>query len=294
MPSPYPYPAPTVSGVNITVSAYLQNPARVQRAIENLALQRFLADLIFGQGPAAGGGSVIYDQVTASDLYLARDVQEIEPGSEFPILNDTEPSPLVAIIRKYGGEVMLTDESVRRDRRDLLNREMTRLRNTIVKKLDTVAMAALRAAPTNTGTTSGLWSAAATDIPKDLASMVNLITQLDMGYEPDTALINPDQEMDLLSDKDIRDALPREKSDIPFVTGRLGRLQGLDFIVSNRVNVGEVWVMQRRMVGGISDEVPLYARPLHDDRRETWFLHGARAAVPYITDPKSVTRFTGA
>jgi hypothetical protein len=294
MPSPYPYPAPTIAGVNITVSAYLQNVPRVQRAIENLALQRFVTDLIFSAGPAATGGAVVYDQVTAVDLYLARDVQEIEPGSEFPILNDTEPSPLVAIAKKYGGEVLLSDESVRRDRRDLLNREMTRLRNTIVRKYDTLSMTALRNAPVNTLTASGDWSTAATDILKDTASAINLISLLDMGYEPDTALINPAQELDLLSDADIRAALPRERSDVPIATGKLGRLLGLDWVVSNRVNAGEVFIMQRKAAGSISDEVPIYARTIHDDRREAWFIHGARVGVPYITDPKAVTRVTGA
>lgn len=295
MPGPYPQDAPAVAGNKITVSAFLNNPPRVQRSIESLTVQRFVADLIFASGPQATGGSVIYDQLTSSELFTERDVQEIEPGSEFPILNTGEVSPLVAIARKYGGEVMLTDEAVRRDNRQLLNREMTRLRNTIIRKVDTLSMAALRAAPTLTMTASGDWTTAATDIISDLATAINMVTAQDLGYEaPDTALINPAQELDLLRDADIRNALPRERTDVPIATGNLGRLMGLDFIVTNRVNAGEVFFLRRKIAGNVSDEVPLYARPIRDERRETTFVHGARVAVPYVTDPKVVVRLTGA
>lgn len=295
MPGPYPAGAPVVAGNNITVDAFLRNPARVQRAIENLTYQRFIADVLFTAGPTAEGGAVVYDQVVdEGHLFLERDVQEVEPGSEFPILNSGQAMPLVAVARKYGGEVFLTDEQVRRDRRDVLARETTRLRNTIVRKVDTVAMAALRAAPTQTLAASGDWGTVAGAAIADTATASNMVSSLDMGYEVDTAFLNPAQELDLLLDSSIRDALPRESTTVPIATGKLGRLMGVDFVVTNRVNPGEVFYVDRGMAGSISDEVPLYARPIRDERRESVFIHGARVVVPYVTDPKSVVRVTGA
>jgi hypothetical protein len=293
--STYPPAPPVVSATNlITVSLFLNSPARVQRSIETLAYQRFVADLVFGMGPNANGGAVIYDQLADGMLFLDRDVQEIAPGDEFPLLVGSAPVPLVAIARKWGGEVMVTDEEARRDNRNVLARELVRLRNTIIRKVDTLAMAALRAAPTNTMTASGSWAVAATDIIADLAQAIENVTSKDLGYEPNTVLINPAQEVALLKDADIRTALPRERTDVPIATGNLGRLMGQDFVVSNRINAGEVFVLERGTVGGISDEVPLYTRPIHDDRREVTFLHGARVTVPYVTDPLAATRITGA
>jgi hypothetical protein len=294
MPGPYPPDAPTVSGSKITVDVFLNTPARVNRAVQALTFQRFIADIIFGTGPQASGGAVVYDQVTTSDLYLARDVQEIEPGSEFPILTGTEPTPLVAIAKKYGGEVFLTYEQVRRNNRQVLNREMTRLRNTIVKRVDTIALNFLNAAPINTMAASGDWSLAATDIIADIADATGVIEDLDMGYSPDTVLLNPTQHRDLIKDKDIRDALPREKSDVPIATGKLGRLMGLDFISSNRVPAGTVYVLQRGIVGGLSDEIPAYAKVIDSERDERQYIHGARVVTPYVTDPKAVVKITGA
>lgn len=294
--SPFPPVAPTISGRLITVDEFLRNPPFVQRAIMELTTQRFVSDVIFSAGPPADGGAVIYNQVSAVDLFLTRDVKEIAPGSEFPILTGPEFVPLVALAKKYGGEVFLTDEEVRRDRRDILNRETIRLRNTIIRKVDTLGMAALRAAPTTAQTASASWAVSTTDIIGDLVVAAGAIDALDLGYVADTVLVNPAQETAMLKQKNIRDALPRENfGGEPLIrTGNLGRLLGMDFIVSNRVNAGEVWVLQRKIVGGISDEVPMYARPIREDRRERVFIHGARVPTIYVTDPLAVVRITGA
>lgn len=291
---PYPPAAPTVAGFDLTVSLFLQSPPRVQRAVRDLTLQRFVADVAFGTGPTATGGSVMHDQVTTPDLYMNEDVEEIAPGAEFPILTSPEVAPIVAVARKYGGEVFLTAEQIRRNNTQVLNREMTRLRNTIIRRVDTIAMATLRAAPIQTMAASGDWSAAATDIVADLVTAAGMVNSLDMGYVVDTALINPAQQVDLLKDKDIRDALPKERNDSIIRTGNLGQLMGIDFLVSNRVAPGEVILLQRGIVGGISDELPLYARTFEEPRPERTYVHAARVPAAYVTDPLAAVRVTGA
>lgn len=289
----YPYAPPSANGTQITVEQYLNNPTRVQRAIDELANNRFIADVIFSQGPAVQGGAVLYDQILGPETsFTEDDVQEIEPGSEFPLLGTGELAPSVAVARKYGGEVMLTDEAVRRDRRDLLGRNMTRLRNTIVRKVDTVAMAVLDAAPILTYA-GAAWNGVGVDIFAELAAARYESTSLDMGYEPDTVLINPQEELTLTSDPDIRDALVNAGDTSLLRSGQVGQVGGLTFLRSSRVPAGTAYLLERKTAGSISDEVPLYARPLHDDRRETWFVHGGRVAVPFVTDPKAVVKLTG-
>lgn len=292
---PFPPAPPTVNGELITVSMFLRDPVRVQRTIEDITNLRFVGDVIFGQGPDAAGGTILYDQITdQGQIFLDRDVEEIAPGADFPLLNGLEQGPLVAVAKKYGGEVFLTDEDIRRDRRDKLGRRLTQLRNTIVRKVDRIAMAALRAAPIIQQTASADWSTASTDITRDLAVGKNGITRLELGYQPDTALIHDDQELDLVSDKDIRDALPRERNDSLIRTGNVGRLMGLDFITTSQVAAGEVFILQRKVAGSISDEIPLYTRVIPEARTERTYLHGARLPAAYVTDPKSVVRITGA
>lgn len=297
MPTPYPPAPPTVSGANITVDAFLRNPTRVTRAIEALTLNRFFADQIFSAGPPAEGGAVIYDQITEGEFFTDRDVQAIEPLAEFPIVNSGEHTPLVAAVTKWGGAVELSEEAIRRDRRDVLARELTRLRNTLVRKIDAVALAVLNAAPIQTDTASDDWTGGNNlDIIADLEGARTAIDEQDMGYIADTVILNPAQALDLRTDPDVRAAMPREN----MATNMLGApdLSGFlrfpNWYVTNRQTAGTIHVLASRQVGSISDEVPVYSRVVVDDLRERRVIQAARVPAIYVTDPKACIKITGA
>ena len=237
---------------------------------------------------------VIFDQVTASQLYTDRDVQAIEPGSEFPIVSSGETTPMVAAVTKWGGAAVLTDEAVRRDSRDVLNRELTKLRNTIVRKVDTVAIAALNAAPIVplVGTD---WDSPTTGDPiLDLAKGRSLIDDADMGYVADTVLINPKQYVALMSLKAVRDSLPRESTTgNPIASGQLNGYMGFTWYVSNRVAIDTAFILSSKMAGSLRDELPLYSRVVPQPERERTLVQAARVTVPIVTDPKAVVKITG-
>lgn len=290
----YPPAPPTIDGQGrITVEQFLKTPSRVTRVINDLTRERFLAEKIFGTGDAQGG-AVIYDQVTASELYTSRDVQAIDAGSEFPIVSSGESAPKVAAVTKWGGAAVLTYEAVRRDSRDTLNRELTKLRNTIVRKVDTVAIAALDAAPIQTVVGTD-WSDPATGNPiLDLAAGRSGIDDQDMGYTADTVLINPAQYVDLMGRKDVREALPREGvAANPIASGQLSGYMGFTWYVTNRVAAGTAYILSAQMAGSLRDELPLYSRPIDQPERERWLVQAARVTVPIVTDPKAVRKITG-
>jgi hypothetical protein len=290
----YPPGGPVVAGNLITVDSFLRNPSRVQRVVENLALNRFVADLIFANGDAQGG-AVIYDQVTGSDLFTDRDVQAIEPGSEFPIVDVGEVSPKVAAVTKWGGAALITYETRRRDNRDVLNRDLTRLRNTIIRKVDTVAMAALAAAPVTTQVASGDWTTTG-DIIGDLETARSAIEDVDLGYEADTIIINPSQRIDVRKNAGLRAALPREAAaGNPVTTTDLnGLLNFPNWVVTNRVPAGTIWVLNAKVVGSQRDELALYTRVVDQPDRERTLVQAARVTVPIITDPLAAVKITGA
>lgn len=290
----YPPGPPSVDGSGrITIEQFLKQPSRVQRVITDLTNERFLAERIFGSGDAQGG-AVIYDQVTASELYTSRDVQSIEPGSEFPIVTSGESTPKVAAVTKWGGAAVLTYEEVRRDSRDVLNRELTKLRNTIVRKVDTVAIAALNAAPIAGGVGTS-WSDMTNGAPiTDLAVGTSGVNDSDMGYEADTILCNPAQRVSLLSRKDVRDALPRESTAAnPIASGQFQGFMGLTWYFSNRVPAGTAFILASTQAGSLRDELPLYSRSIDQPERERWLVQAARVTVPIVTDPKAVYKLTG-
>lgn len=295
MPTTYPPAPPTIDGQGrITVEQFLKTPSRVQRVIADLTRERYIAERIFGQGDAQGG-AVIYDQLTGSDnLYTERDVQAIEPGSEFPLTDVGELAPKVAAVSKWGGAGIITYEAARRDARDVLNRKLTRIRNTIVRKVDTVAIAALNAAPVG-GTVGTDWSDPATrDAVGDVARATNHIDNLDLGYVADTVLVNPTQELELFLDKSIRDALPRESAATnPIASGRVSGLMGLTWYATNRVPLGTAYVLASTQAGSLRDELPLYSRVVDQPERERYLVQAARVTVPIVTDPLAVYRLTG-
>jgi hypothetical protein len=94
----------------------LNQPTRVTRAVNDISLQNFWADRLFSIPGGVSGGTVLYDVLTSNDLYPTRDVQNVEPGGEFPILTMDRPTPQVAQVEKFGGKFFVTDEA--RDRND--------------------------------------------------------------------------------------------------------------------------------------------------------------------------------
>ena len=307
--TPFPQPSPTISGVDVTASVFLRNPARVQKAITDFTVQRFVMDRIFSQGPTATGGAVVYDQVTGTFFFLDRDVQEVRPGSRFPILAGGEQLPSVAVVRKLGGEVMLTDEAVRRDNRDLVGREIRRLGNNVVRYVDASAVAALNAAPIYTMTASGSWSTA--DVLADIATGAEMIYGPDLGYVPDTILINPGNHAAMIKNTSLRSYLPRENINMtaarmgadheptgatianPIFGGFLNMLEGLTIYLTNRVPLGTTYLLQSKQVGSYSEEIPEYYKTIYEPREETTYIHGARITVPYVTDPLACCKITG-
>ena len=297
MPDVFPPSPPTVAAPLISIEAWLLQPARVIRTLTDLTSQRFIADRIFSQGPAAVGGAVIYDQVTGQDLYpLTRDVQEIEPGSEFPNVDAGDLYPLVARTSKWGGQAMITYEERDRDRRDQVGRKLTKLRNALVRKVDAVAIAALYAAPINTSAASGLWGTNATDIFSDVVTAKVLVQRQDMGYESTRGLISYNTAASMLKNTTLRSSLPRENvgSPNPVLVGRLAGVAGIDeWYATNRMPDTDAILLSGQQAGSISDERPLYTRVVDDPKRETVWVMAGRLTVPYVTDPKSVVRITG-
>lgn len=296
MTSPYPPGSPTASGTTLTVDTALNSPPYVQRLIEDLTLQRFIADFIFAAGPPAPAGSVLYDQVTAALLYAERDIQEVEPASEFPLLTFPGTTPLVANVKKWGGAFFITDEARDRNRFDVLARNLRMTTNTIIRKMDTVAVAALNAAPILTQAASGDWSTPATDIISDIQTAKSTVSQQDMGYEIDTILLNPAQALDIRKDADIRSVLPRENLGAnPLFSDDLSGLLGIpNWIESNRVAAGTVFAVQSQIVGSRSDEQGLTSEVIPDRRRQITYVQAWRKVVPYVTDPKAAIKITGA
>jgi hypothetical protein len=291
----YPGAFPTVNGDKITVEQWMHAPTMLRRTLENWLSQRWIADFIFSSGDAQGG-AVIYDQLTAQDLYPDGEPGDIAPGAEFPNVDTSDPTPKVARVTKRGLQTKLTYEHVRRNDRDTFTRKLTKLRNGLLRRVDTVTFAALDAEPLiqSVAAAKPLTDPTADPI-NDFLGAIQEVDENDLGYKIDTVIINPQEFYRLLGRKDIRDALPRENTTInPILSRRMsGFLEIPNWIVSNRQTAGRARVLQAKVVGSQRDEVPFYSRNIDEPKREVWYIQAARVNVPIVTDPYAIVNLTG-
>lgn len=307
---PVTYPG---GSTRITVEALLRQPRLISRALTDLSWKRFVADKIFTRGTAdqVAGGAALYQKSEA--IFPDRLAEEVGVRSEYPRTGWTE-TVFAALVKKYGLEVPIADETKRRNQMDVVARAQRKLSNAVVKFVDTVAMTLLSSDPgVQTFAASGAWATAATDIVFDIAKALNLISNVDEGYMGDTMIVNPAQELNLISDKDIRDALPRESAPVnSVVTGRPVPLLGLAQILStNACPAGTIYVLESKMVGTIADELPmadegytgydpgdgkpvLQVKVYREDETDESIVRAARFPAMWIAEPKAAVKITGA
>jgi hypothetical protein len=293
-PVTFPLGPPTYSGNTLTVDTALQQPTRVTRRIADITLQRFITSAIFATGAGVTGGAVVYDQSTLNDLYLDRDVERVGPGDEFPLVTSTRQAPQVALVEKWGGKFYITDEA--RDRNDIthFNNQTTKLANTIVRKVNTLAVATLEAAIAGLGgagtfvgnnwsavvtsgtsqSVAGLWPAA------DFAKAAMLADVEELGIVYDLWLLNPQEAMRLavIYGPSLADVLASN---------------GITTYVSNRIAAGTGYAVARGQVGELRVEKPLGTETWREGRVESTWVQSSVRPVMYVTDPFAVKKITG-
>lgn len=291
---PYPLAAPTVSGTTITVEMMLEQPTRITRYISDITLQRFWFDRVFSAGGGVSGGSIIYDQLVANDLYPTRDVQNVEPGAEFPVITSDDPTPLVAKVEKFGGKAFITDEAVRRNDSGKLQRNLNKIGNAIVRKLHTKAIAVLDAEIAarssalsvvgnnwNTVVTGGSSQSNASLWPlADLGKVQTLAEKDELGVVYDTLLINPDQALALTNAYG-----PQWRA--------LLREAGWDVVSTPRVAAGTAYVAEGGGVGEFRLEKGLSTETWREHKIQATWVQSDVAPVFVVTNPYSVRKLTG-
>lgn len=296
MPVTFPLGPPTVSGNELSVDTALKQPTRITRRIADLTLQKFIVSRIFAQGGSVSGGAVVYDQAVLNELYLDNDVERVGPGDEFPIVGSSRQAPKVAEVEKYGGKFFVTDEA--RDRNDIahFNNQVTMLANTIVRKVNTRAVAELEAAITalgGAGTFVGNnWNSVVTagssasnhDLwpLNDFAQAQLLADQDELGVTYDVWIVNPVQKAALVSiygASGLREIL--EEMEIREV------------YASNRVANGSAYAVASQQVGELRMEQPLRTETDRVVKNEKTLVQSSVRPVMYVTNPYSIKKVTG-
>ena len=295
MPVTYPPLAPAVTADGtLSISRFLNSPALLQRRLRTLAENRFIGDVLLTGRAAPSGGAVQFEQ--GESIFQDRPVEAIEPGARFPTTSLGQGTSLVAAVRKWGIDTIVTDEAVRRLLMNPVERAFAKLTNGVVRQVDVVSLAAINAAVTQTMAVGVPW-ATSTRILRDILTGVATIRGLNQGFEPDTLVVSDTTYSVLLSDATISGGLAREDRNNPIYTGQFPVIAGIRILVSpNLPTANTALLLDSTALGAMVDEVPLSAGSIRQEDGPTvvegWVLRAKRVVVPIVQEPGAALVFT--
>jgi hypothetical protein len=302
MPGTYPAGPPTLSGDLETISRFLQSPTQIRRRLRDYTDLRFVADQILTQRFRTSGGAALYE--LSEPFVTDRTVEAVAAGAEYPFSNMPTGTAGIAAVAKWGQKVRVTDDEIARNvyAGATIDRALRKLVNSIIKQVDGVAMSAMSSAVSATFGGSN-WSGATPTIMRDIMKAKAAIVGLNLGYKPDTIVLDDAHYAYMMSDTVITNALRRETTDNPVYTGAIDVLIGLTIVVSPNIGA-DPYVLDSGQLGGMADEMdaaPGYAmdqlavqvKSIRLDSNDAWDLQARRKTVPIVQEPGAACKITG-
>lgn len=306
MPISYP-PAPvTISGDVESINRFLMTPALITRRLRTLVENRFIADALLTGRYSIQGGAIMYEQNEV--IYSDRPIESVAPGSEYPLSGVSTGPAAVAYSQKWGQDVLIFDEAIKRLQMDPVNRAFTKIVNNLVKTVDSLALSAIASSVTQTAAAVAAWTpgTANTNPLLDIELAVANIRALNQGFDPDTLVVNDIKYAHLMNNASVLSAFKREDSSNPVYSGSLpGPLAGLRVLVSPNIPVvNSAFILDSTVLGGMADEDlggPGYTgqvkgiegKTMRRDEQDGWRLRARRVTVPVVVEPASAYIITG-
>jgi len=310
MPYAFPAAAPTLSGDLLTISRFLSDPTRIQRRLRDWTDLRFVADQLLKDRSRASGGAVLYDMT--EPFISDRTVEAVSAGSEYPYANLGTGTAGIAAIQKWGQKALLTDEEITRKSYPMsaVDRALTKVATTVIKQVDTVAMAAIGTAITAEVATAGSWDNATPANRKPLDDIllgIQFMEDLNQGFKADTLVVSPKGYTYLMLNDAIAQLRKRETSDNPIYTGMIETVANLTVVKTPNLPVAtRAWILDSTQLGGMADETgsaPGYAqmggfagvevKPIRKEGQDAWDLQARRLTVPYVQEVGAGYEITG-
>ena len=297
----YPNAAGTLSNDVLVAQRFMKSPEAVQRLWEEKIDNAFLADAILSGRAQTDSGAIQYE--LDEDQFAVREPESVKAGSEYPLTTVGGPNVQTAVTVKWGLDSLVTDESVSRSAMSPIDSAMNKLRNSVVRKVDSVAMSLVATRVSQTQAASTAWTADGAAILRDILLADAKIENHDRGYSADTLVLSPTLAAYVASNQKILDAQTREGRDNAQYTGVLGSIAGKTIMRTNHLPDGvDAILLDRTAFGGIADELldgegytgaPVQFKRIREDRTDEWRLRARRVCVPYVSNPLAAVKFTG-
>jgi hypothetical protein len=291
MPGSFPPGFASLAGDTETISRFLNNPTYIERTLRTLAQQQFIGDALLVGRTSTSGGAILYE--TGESIFANRTTLEsVNPGAEFPLTVTTPGTALLSTVKKWGEDTLVTLESIQRLRWDPVTRGLLKMTNTLVNWFDGIIFTAITAAITQTGAAAAAWGTTSSNVLLDVLNGVATIKGLKQGYQPDTLVLSHTKYATLMADKNVQLQLMRETPANPVYSGQMGKIAGLDILVSPNAPANPL-ILDRSLFGGIADERGFFSGSNWQFDNESWRLRVGRVSVPYIVEPGAAYSITG-
>ncbi|EOM74612.1 hypothetical protein DW322_03395 [Rhodococcus rhodnii] len=293
-PSPL---VPALDNNRVSFDAILKSPATLNANIAQLTANRLIMPALFGTSTnKVEGGGLVYSVLVHGSNFSMRDVEQRSPGAEY-IVNDGEFDFDLAKPQDWGSKIQVLDEEVQRNDTITLKNKLIQQANTIVRKIDQVAIAALDAALSKHSIApvpGHKWHELVTAGPNDQLTpnanrptadfaRANLISQAqDLGGGTlNVLLLHPEMHMALK---------------IGYGEGLAAALEsaGITEVKSSMlIPVDTAYLVEQGKAGVVAFERPLTTETI-DDRhhRATWIQSYAVPAFA-VTNPSAAVKITG-
>jgi hypothetical protein len=296
------YPVKHPSGTLTTAELHLllANPTVLSRRIAEISSMRFNADYqLSGRFDGTGGG-MFYE--TLVDAFAGEDPEAVAPNGEFRNVVLDDGTVVSAATVKWGLETIFTDEKVARQGITHVNRGILRLVNTIVRHVDSIAMAVIQSRVTSTFTVPEPTTAGA--LVEGLTTIRQERGDLGLGIDLDTVVLKPADYAKVIGMLVDDKALPREQGNI-VVSGNLPvDALGYTWATTPHYQGTVPLLVDRENLGGMADEdlqSPDYTRDptsnidVFTERtgRDGRRVRARRVTVPVVTEPMAGVRLLG-
>lgn len=275
----------------LTVNALLKAPTVIAKRIITPS-QNFLSDELFRPGTTESG-VVIFNKAKKEELYPSRgDVEQIEPGAEFPMVDIDEGGSEMALSSKFGAGYIVTDEARSRNQLSVIQKGNLKVRNALLRQDAYRCLAAFRGeVPTVNAvavwTTARAWR-------EDILRNVAAIRALGLGYNPDTVIISPNTATELMLLPELDSLLPRETKALnPVYNPTLSGLLNINWVVNEFASDTEAILLQTKMTGGNYVEKPYGVEVVREGTRKRDHVLADKWSVPVIDEPESALVITG-
>lgn len=293
MPYSYPPAPPTISSNIETISRFLAEPTFVQRRLRTVTENRFIADRLLTGRYQASGGAVEFE--VSESIFTDSNPGARTPGSAFPRTSASPGNANISPVSDWGLEAPITDESIKRARNtNPLDRALLKIANTVIRQVDTTALAAIATAVTQTQAATAAWSAGGAKILLDALTAKATIAALNQGYDADVVVVNDQTLANAMSDSTLAAMYARENPNNPVYSGQPSTIGGLMWLPTPNIPVAATaFVLDSTQLGSMVDEEGLTGMSYRDEPNKQWIARGERVVVPIVQEPGGAVKITG-